>query len=382
MTFKRTQVWVVVLSVVLGPAFLVEAATEVPISVKKVTGDLEMYNTINVEVDKLTEYLKQPGKDAKKFILYLDWRPLKGVNARLVDGTDQLLFDIKRTADSKDQWNALLGSPFDKGCRYDVSVSVGYDTEKPIPSEIKYPLIVIKTKWLWSSVGFFALFLVLFLMLVRKSAIIRDPSTLPPIERPYSLGRTQMAVWFFTIAVSYFLIWMVTSNLQSITNSTLVLMGISSATALGAVQIGAQSKKGEETKIQDLQKEKAALGERLNNTIEEAINKASGADKSILENEKAQKKARLAQVTMEIEALNAALAPKKTKGFLWDMIEDVEGVSFHRFQIFGWTIILWFIFMISMYRTLEMPQFNDTLLTLMGISGGTYIGFKFPEKKN
>jgi hypothetical protein len=191
-----------------------------------------------------------------------------------------------------------------------------------------------------------------------------------------------MAVWFFTIAVSYFLIWMVTSNLQSITNSTLVLMGISSATALGAVQIGAQSKKGEETKIQDLQKEKAALGERLNNTIEEAINKASGADKSILENEKAQKKARLAQVTMEIEALNAALAPKKTKGFLWDMIEDVEGVSFHRFQIFGWTIILWFIFMISMYRTLEMPQFNDTLLTLMGISGGTYIGFKFPEKKN
>jgi hypothetical protein len=29
-----------------------------------------------------------------------------------------------------------------------------------------------------------------------------------------------------------------------------------------------------------------------------------------------------------------------------------------------------------------MPQFNDTLLTLMGISGGTYIGFKFPEKKN
>ena len=46
MTFKRTQVWVVVLSVVLGPAFLVEAATEVPISVKKVTGDLEMYEAL------------------------------------------------------------------------------------------------------------------------------------------------------------------------------------------------------------------------------------------------------------------------------------------------------------------------------------------------
>jgi hypothetical protein len=27
-----------------------------------------------------------------------------------------------------------------------------------------------------------------------------------------------------------------------------------------------------------------------------------------------------------------------------------------------------------------MPEFDTTLLGLMGISSGTYIGFKFPEK--
>jgi len=28
-----------------------------------------------------------------------------------------------------------------------------------------------------------------------------------------------------------------------------------------------------------------------------------------------------------------------------------------------------------------MPEFSTTLLGLMGLSAGTYIGFKFPEQK-
>jgi hypothetical protein len=34
----------------------------------------------------------------------------------------------------------------------------------------------------------------------------------------------------------------------------------------------------------------------------------------------------------------------------------------------------------SVARDLVMPDFDTTLLGLMGISSGTYIGFKFPEK--
>jgi len=39
-------------------------------------------------------------------------------------------------------------------------------------------------------------------------------------------------------------------------------------------------------------------------------------------------------------------------------------------------------FIISVWKDLLMPDFNTTLLSLMGISSGTYIGFKFPEVKN
>jgi hypothetical protein len=44
-----------------------------------------------------------------------------------------------------------------------------------------------------------------------------------------------------------------------------------------------------------------------------------------------------------------------------------------------WTIELSIIFVVSIYNVLSMPTFSDTLLGLMGISGGNYIGFKIPE---
>ena len=39
------------------------------------------------------------------------------------------------------------------------------------------------------------------------------------------------------------------------------------------------------------------------------------------------------------------------------------------------------IFGVSVYGNLAMPEFSSTLLGLMGISSGTYIGFEFPEQK-
>jgi hypothetical protein len=68
-------------------------------------------------------------------------------------------------------------------------------------------------------------------------------------------------------------------------------------------------------------------------------------------------------------------------GFIRDILSDSSGYSFHRFQIFAWTIVLGVIFVSSVYNELTMPEFSPTLLGLMGISSGTYIGFKFPEQK-
>ena len=48
--------------------------------------------------------------------------------------------------------------------------------------------------------------------------------------------------------------------------------------------------------------------------------------------------------------------------------------------MFVWTLVLGIIFIASVYNNLSMPEFSSTLLGLMGISSGTYLGFKVPEK--
>jgi hypothetical protein len=60
-------------------------------------------------------------------------------------------------------------------------------------------------------------------------------------------------------------------------------------------------------------------------------------------------------------------------------MSDQTGISLHRFQMFVWTLVLGVIFIASVYRSLEMPEFSAGLLGLMGISSGTYLGFKVPE---
>jgi hypothetical protein len=57
-------------------------------------------------------------------------------------------------------------------------------------------------------------------------------------------------------------------------------------------------------------------------------------------------------------------------------------ITFHRFQIVGWTLILGVVFVSEVLSKLVMPVFDATLLTLMGISSGTYLGFKVSAKSN
>jgi hypothetical protein len=74
--------------------------------------------------------------------------------------------------------------------------------------------------------------------------------------------------------------------------------------------------------------------------------------------------------------------PQESQGFLPDILNDgANGVSFHRFQMFVWTFVLAILFIYSVWNRLSMPDFNATLLALMGISSGTYLGFKIPEKQ-
>jgi hypothetical protein len=90
-------------------------------------------------------------------------------------------------------------------------------------------------------------------------------------------------------------------------------------------------------------------------------------------------KSRLAEVNASIAALPTVAGPAISAGLI-DLLRDGDGISFHRFQIVVWTIVLGIIFVRAVAIDLTMPEFDTTLLGLMGLSSGTYIGFKFPEK--
>jgi len=219
-----------------------------------------------------------------------------------------------------DAWHTLLGSPAHYA--HLVSVSVGADQQTSIPSSAtNFRLEVIPRTKFFIFVALFAFALGIFLYLCRRTGLIRTGTNPVPRNRPYSLSLFQMSFWFFLVIAAYVFMWLITDELDTITDSVLALIGIGSATALGATLID-------------------------------------------------QKKA----------TPNTDESRETSKGFLNDLISDSTGVSLHRFQMFVWTLVLGVIFVGSVYKGLQMPEFSATLLGLMGISSGTYLGFKVPEK--
>ena len=201
-----------------------------------------------------------------------------------------------------------------------MSVSVGADAQFAIRSDVtNFQLESVPRFWFLLFLAVAAVFVVFVVILCRRTSLIRSGgSGLPTQRRPYALSLFQMMFWFTLVIVAYVFMWMINDELDTITESVLALIGIGAATALGATMIDKNKGSARET------------------------------------------------------------AP--SRGFLNDVLSDAEGISLHRFQMFVWTLVLGIIFIASVYKNLAMPEFSATLLGLMGISSGTYVGFKVQEK--
>jgi hypothetical protein len=150
--------------------------------------------------------------------------------------------------------------------------------------------------------------------------------------------------------------------------------GKSAATSGQLLDLTAEKQALEQT-IPDLQTQLVGVQEK------EAMTPDDISNRDNLNKQLQDARTRLAQIVQQIEALTPPASAGISAGFLRDILSDGNGYSFHRFQIFAWTIVLGVIFISSVYNGLTMPEFSATLLGLMGISSGTYIGFKFPEQK-
>src|SRR2546421_605141 len=354
-------------------------------------GHLELDEIVGVEVDHFSEWAAT--HDATKLVPFINGRAVRGnYPEEIHPDRNRLHFHLEIKPQNKELWNDLLGAPH--GLSHSVTFTVGLENESPFDSKFNQsqplPLTVISPAYGVICLLVVLFTLVLFVWLARTTNLIREPGTAVPGKlRPYNLGRTQMAFWFFLVYVSYTVIWLITDSLDTITPSLLGLMGISAGTALGEALIDSGKDKASSSQLQDLIAEKQSL-EQVNPEFQSQVNALNAkatlapedtANRDSLNKQLAESRTRLAQVSQQIQALTPATTDGPSQGLLRDILRDSSGYSFHRFQIFAWTIVLGIIFVSSVYNNLSMPEFSTTLLGLMGISSGTYIGFKFPEKK-
>ncbi len=336
-----------------------------------------------IAVKNLQSLLEASKAGNKPIVLYMDDIPMKGIPADPINtNTGTLTFQLTRCQENSSAWRRLLGRP-DQFVR-PTSLSVGLDDEYPIPVQgsKRFELIIIRPLGFWFCSALFVGIIAALLLLARNSGMLRFPG--PKLEggrlRPYSLARAQMAFWFVLVVTSYVLIWCITGVLSSLTESVLALIGIGSATALGAAMVDSSKAAKNNVEILKLNQQLNDWNQKVANASTKLAAVTDESTRQIVQNELNQLQASKALVESQIKQKRAEAIGQPSDGFINDILNDQSGISFHRFQMFVWTVVLGIIFIWSVYEKLEMPEFSGTMLALMGISSGTYIGFKFPEK--
>lgn len=299
-----------------------------------------------------------------------------------------LQFHLQRSTDSDEAWADLIGGQSAKSIYLrPLEVSVGLDGKYPVPTDVtgdrfSFERLRERPFKLWSAVFFFGI--ALFLYYAYKSDVLRDLGQ-PPNggQKPFSLGRCQMAWWFILVVGGFAYIFLVTSSWNTITTATLALLGISAGTFLGSAAVDAGALSAARAGKESLGARKAELLAEAK-TLEAQLQAGGATDavKADMQSKLVANKAEQDRLASQAEAVEQAAAPAQSQGFLRDILGDGTGQSFHRLQMAVWSIVLGILFINQVWHRLAMPDFDGTLLGLLGISNGTYLGFKFPEQRN
>ena len=407
------------------------------VSVKpgKGEGEVQLGDVIDVQVENYNclQALARAARPERNIVLFVDDMPvLKGTaypptdpNPSVDPKVTTLKFTLRATykpeEGARDVWTTVLGSPSLTENKT-IRVSIGIEDQFAIPvvkagaNEIK--LNVVPAAWFAFWLILFGVLIIGFFLLAWKTELLRD--AVPPPgggeRRPFSLARTQAAWWFFLVVAAYLFIGIITGDfLTSFSATALGLLGISAGTTLGSAFVDAGKAQSPAVQAQEansraellddvklLDPEVRALREDVKLLDKEVLNlrgeiaklptgtkdPTKDAALATKNTELTTKTAELATKNAELATKNAELETKKSQlnklnnvseNPLRDILSDANGVSFHRFQMVAWSLVLGVIFAVQVYRVLAMPKFDSTLLMLMGISAGTFVGLKIPE---
>jgi hypothetical protein len=272
---------------------------------------------VRLKVENLSDWIKA-GNSPWNLTLFLNERPMKGLHPISVDQEHGYLnFPLQRNDDNIPTWESLMQREpnwhWGQVSRH-LRASVGLDGGVAVPSKASFLMLFLPRTWFIFILAAVIFTLWLLVFLGRKTALLKSYA-----KGPYSLARTQMAVWSWLTLNAYIYLFALNHDpAVEIPVSVLGLLGISATTYVAA-----------------------ALVDRT----------------------------------------GPAGPPETSHGF-WRDIAGGSDVSLHRLQMIGWTAVLSVAFILEVLTKLSIPDFNPTLLGLMGLSAGTYVGFKFPENQS
>jgi hypothetical protein len=348
-----------------------------------------------------TEYRKDDPK----------WYPFDPVQNKAAVGRSWLEFNLKRdpaNKESRADWDQVLRTagiapqmPLAVGI-YNANRNTAHVMALPVGADKANPRLEFHFQriawdgWTVFGVIFLGVAVVVFFYMSIFTGMVRD-TTCPVREDglpPFSLGRCQMAFWFFLVISAFYFLWVITGrgDTDTINSTVLSLIGISAGTALGSAIV---SKNEAATS-----KATGAVPSQPTIVYPDAIKAAHAALAQIkADREKIPRgdTATLAANDLQIEAKTNELARLKADLKRWralhrtqlllDLLSEEDAsagqgrvITFHRFQIVVWTLILGIVFVSEVLTKLAMPVFDSTLLALMGISSGTYLGFRVAAK--
>lgn len=370
---------------------------------------------LRIQLDSASAYaIRHNLINYRSLELFLDGMRFHSLHPDFIS-PDIMSFPLIYDDSSRQEWRSLLGSL--ESSSHVTRIGMGFENNQEIIRISAVPgftpeftLVIYREGWFVFAILAILAALVLFWVMAIKSDVIRDSAPPEPSNggrRPYSLARFQMAVWFFAILIGYLFIFLLTGQFNNVLNDqSLILMGIGAGTALGAAMIDSNKNSTarsqlltlvpQKTKIEaELQDLQAQLRETETQMATLKAPPASGAtapapdeeqiqtltqNRQTLKGQIAEKKSLAASLKGQIDDVYHTLQNPVSEGFVRDILTDSNGISFHRFQILVWTLVLVTIFGTQVYSDLLMPEFNTTMLALMGISSGTYLGFKIPEQ--
>jgi hypothetical protein len=233
------------------------------------------------------------------------------------------LFDEDVAPDAEVGWRQLLDSRAHLTWTV-AQVSLSWGDGQPLPTLIRgtqaATLVFISPASALLSVSGAFLSILLLWTFGRSSTLLRVTGSSAERPGPWSLRRVQAAWWFLVIFTSWEILAAFSRDIPPIGTTSLLLLGIAGGTY---------------------------------------------------------------SAELVIPAIQDDVAPDvPSRGFLGDLISDARGPVLHRVQMVLWSLALGFAFVYMTVAKLRMPELDETLLALMGLSAAGYLSGKTREARH